>query len=100
MLSVGREVKMEILDQLYGPGKSCGDSRKRARYSGRRLDAGAAGSSEPRGGTLEESQPNGLLTATDFEFRHRFWLIGAFFWVGFSLYAFARKRDQTKRLLN
>ncbi len=30
----------------------------------------------------------GLLTATDFEFRHRFWLIGAFFWAGFSLYAF------------
>lgn len=28
------------------------------------------------------------LGATDFEFRYRFWIIGAFFWIGFSLYRF------------
>jgi protein-S-isoprenylcysteine O-methyltransferase Ste14 len=32
------------------------------------------------------------LVATDFEFRYRFWIIGAFFWIGFSLYRF----DQLK----
>ncbi len=26
------------------------------------------------------------MPASSFEFRHRFWLIGAFFWIGFSLY--------------
>jgi len=30
------------------------------------------------------------LVATDFEFIYRFWIIGAFFWIGFSLYHFDR----------
>jgi len=34
------------------------------------------------------NQASGLLSATDFEFRHRFWLIGAIFGAGFWLYAF------------
>lgn len=37
---------------------------------------------------MEERSKKGLLTATDFEFRHRFWLIAAFFVVGFKFYAF------------
>ncbi|HTR77160.1 MAG TPA: isoprenylcysteine carboxylmethyltransferase family protein [Gemmatimonadaceae bacterium] len=35
---------------------------------------------------MEEPSRPGLLVATDFEFRYRFWLITGFFGVGFSLY--------------
>jgi hypothetical protein len=31
---------------------------------------------------------NKPLVATEFEFRYRFWIIGAFFCIGFSLYRF------------
>ena len=33
------------------------------------------------------------LMASDFEFRHRFWIIAAFFWVAFSLYAIDHKNS-------
>lgn len=31
-----------------------------------------------------------MLRATEFEFRHRFWIIGVFFWAGFALYGVDR----------
>jgi protein-S-isoprenylcysteine O-methyltransferase Ste14 len=37
--------------------------------------------------TLETRTRKSRLMATDLEFRHRFWIIAAIFWAGFSLYA-------------
>src|ERR1019366_1948549 len=43
--------------------------------------------------TLETRTWKSRLMASDLEFRHRFWIIAAIFWVGFSLYAIDHKNS-------
>jgi protein-S-isoprenylcysteine O-methyltransferase Ste14 len=43
--------------------------------------------------TVETQKWKPRLMASDFEFRHRFWVIAAFFWVAFSLYAIDHKNS-------
>src|SRR5271166_5279982 len=43
--------------------------------------------------TVETRKWKSRLMASDFEFKYRFWVIAAIFWVGFSLYAIDHKNS-------
>jgi hypothetical protein len=44
-------------------------------------------------GTLETRKWKSRLMASNLEFRHRFWVIAAIFWTGFSLYTVDHKNS-------